>query len=121
MFNLPNIVDDGISVTQYQWKTMVRKAIHAKYEDSLKNIIQKSIKLKNGPMLKENFEEQKYMKDMSMNDARTLFGIRSKTTQVKMNQRSDKENSRSLWKCSECGNVDSQSHILWCPFHSKLM
>ena len=22
--------------------------------------------------------------------------------------------------CSECGNIDTQGHILWCPFHAHL-
>ena len=37
-----------------------------------------------------------------------------------MNQRSDKLNSKQLWKCAECGNVDMQSHIVWCPFFASL-
>ena len=57
---------------------------------------------------------------MSMSEARTLFRIRSKTTNVRMNQRSDKNNAKNLWKCTECSNIDTQSHILWCPFFASL-
>ena len=37
-----------------------------------------------------------------------------------MNQQSDRENTKNLWKCTECGNVDTQSHNLWCPYFSTL-
>ena len=37
-----------------------------------------------------------------------------------MNQQSDKENAKNLWKCTECGHIDTQSHILWCPYFSTL-
>ena len=68
----------------------------------------------------EHFEEPQYLKEMSMMDAQTLFRIRSQTTTVQMNQRSDIRNARNLWKCLECGNIVSQSHIVWCPFFSEL-
>ena len=68
----------------------------------------------------EKFEEQKYMNDMSMHDARMMFQIRSSMANTRMNQRSDKNNTKNLWKCRECSNIDSQSHILWCPFFSQL-
>ena len=56
-----------------------------------------------------------------MADARIKFRIRSKmTNDVKMNQQSDKANARKLWKCSECWNIDSQSHVVWCPFYADL-
>ena len=37
-----------------------------------------------------------------------------------MNRQSDKENAKNLWKCTECGHIDTQSHILWCPYFSTL-
>ena len=57
---------------------------------------------------------------MSMREARMFFRVRSNNTKVKMNQRSDAENARKLWKCSECGYTDSRSHIVWCPFFADL-
>ena len=44
MFDLPNIVDESIAVTKLQWKTMVRKAIHFKFEEQMKEKIQKMTK-----------------------------------------------------------------------------
>ena len=64
----------------------------------------------------ENVEDKSQLKKMSMADARIKFRIRSKiTNDVKMNQQNDKANARKLWKCSECGNIDSQS-----PFFADL-
>ena len=68
----------------------------------------------------EKFEEKSYLSDMTMHDARTHFRIRSKMINVKMNQRSDKSNAKKLWKCSECRNVDTQSHIVLFPYFASL-
>ena len=57
---------------------------------------------------------------MSMPDARIMFRMRSSMTNTWMNKQSDKNNTKNLWKCRECSNIDSQSHILWCPFFSQL-
>ena len=37
-----------------------------------------------------------------------------------MNQKSNPEYARKLWLCDDCGNVDSQSHIMWCPSYATL-
>ena len=87
----------------------------------LKSDILGSSKLKDEPLIAEKFEEKKYLSEMSLHDAMMLFRIRSKTDNVWMNQQSDRENARNLWKCTECGNVDTQSHILWCPYILYLM
>ena len=94
--------------------------VHLKFEEMIKGKMQKMTKLKDGPMCLENFETKSYISEMNLTDARTLFRVRSQTTDVMMNQRSSKAHARSLWKCSECGNIDTQSHILWCPFHAHL-
>ena len=71
-------------------------------------------------MATKTFEEKEYITNMTLNDSRTLFRILSKMTSVKMNQVSDKNNAMNLWKCNECGNIDTQSHILWCPFFASI-
>ena len=71
-------------------------------------------------MATEIFEMKTYITDMTLIDARTLFRIRSNMTNVKMNQVSDKKNAKTLWKCNECGNIDTQSHILWCPYFAPI-
>ena len=39
IFNLPNIVDESIAVTKFQWKTMVKKAVHLNFEEMIKGKI----------------------------------------------------------------------------------
>ena len=119
-FNLPNIVIEDTSISKLQWKTMVKKAVASKFEEMIRGKIKKMTKLKDGPINHEIFETKSYLSEMSLTDARTLFRIRSQTTDVIMNQRSNKAHAKNLWKCSECGNIDTQSHILSCPFHAHL-
>ena len=42
---------ESIAVTKLQWKTMVKKAVHLKFEETIKEKIQKMTKLKDGPIL----------------------------------------------------------------------
>ena len=71
-------------------------------------------------MASECFGQRPYITEMSLHHARVNFRIRSEQIKVKLNQRSDAQNAKMLWKCSDCGIIDSQSHILWCPFYSEL-
>ena len=71
-------------------------------------------------MVTESFEEKPYLSQMSMTDARTMFRIRTNMVDTQMNQQSDKQNAKKLWKCAECGNIDAESHIVWCPFFVQL-
>ena len=71
-------------------------------------------------LVKEKFEVKEYLKEMNMHDARAMFRLRTKMMKFKMNQSSSKANKASLWQCTGCGNVDTQSHILWCPAFSEL-
>ena len=119
-FSLPNIIDTKCTYSQLQWKLRVKAAINTKYEEILNSNISKSSKLREGPLKSEVFGEQSYLRVISMADARINFRIRSKMTHTKMNQQSDKAHAKSLWKCDECGNIDSQSHIVWCPFFADL-
>ena len=119
-FSLPNIIDEKLNISQLRWKQMVRKAVSTDYERELMSQIMASSKLRDGPMTKENFEEKEYLSKMTMSDARMLFRIRSKTNDAQMNQQSNQLNAKNLWKCRECGNIDTQSHILWCPYFSSL-
>ena len=78
-------------------------------------------KIKNSEMKDENFEMKQYVKEMNTFNARILFKFRSKMTQyVKMNFKNDKKYSSSLWKCDQCGKVDTQQHILWCEANKEL-
>ena len=77
-------------------------------------------KLRNGPLIDEEFGQKEYLKKMRLTDARTKFRLRSFTTNVKMNQNSNPRFAAKLWKCDGCGNLDTQSHIMWCPSFAPL-
>ena len=113
-------MDEDHNIMQLQWKKQVKTAVNHYYEKDLKCQIIHFSKLQNGPMVGEEFKEKSYLTEMSMSDARTLFRIRGRTNECKMNQQNRKDFAHNLWKCSECGNVDTQSHILWCPYFASL-
>ena len=115
---LPNIFE--VKVKRNKWKTLVKNAILAANEKELKDEIKESKKLKNSELANEKFGIKKYVFELSLHESRTLFKHRTKVTQhVKMNFRNDKLYAKKLWKC-ECGNMDTESHLLWCEEYSKL-
>ena len=63
---------------------------------------------------------KEYVKNMTMRQARTKFKLRSHMLDVKMNRKTDKSYSDTLWRCDFCLSLDSQSHIMWCPAFSSL-
>ena len=78
-------------------------------------------KLKGSPLMNENWETRSYIQDMRLEDARTNFRMRcSMLRTVKMNQKSNEIFARELWACNQCGKIDSQSHIMWCPALASL-
>ena len=67
------------------------------------------------------FELKQYFKDMTLQQARMQFRIRTQMTKCKMNYSNDMENRQSLWKCNSCEtNIDTQSHILFFPAYKAL-
>ena len=73
-----------------------------------------------GPTVGENFGKKDYLLSMTLRDARTNFRLRSNTTNVKMNRKSDPSYAAKLWKCYGCHSLDTQSHIIWCPAFAPL-
>ena len=114
MFSLPNIIDQNHNISKLQWKQMVRKVINEKYGNLLKPQISGYSKLK----------EDLKRKVIRLICQCWLPGCSSestvKTNVIKMNQQSNKTFAKQLWKCSECGNIDMQSHVLWCPYFASL-
>ena len=106
-------------MTKGAWKSKVKQAIENKNSEILKKSMEKYSKL-DKMKLEAKCEMKDYLKDMTMEEARTHFRIRTRTFNCKMNQSSDPKHRAELWKCSACGNIDSQSHILWCDAYSKL-
>ena len=39
---------------------------------------------------------------------------------VKINQKNKHGFATKLWKCEACLNLDSQSHLMWCPDYASL-
>ena len=115
IFNLPNIVDESIAVTKLQWKTIVKKAVHLNFEEIIKGKIQKMTKLKDGPMCLEKFETKSYISEMNLTDARTLFRVRSQTTDVKMNQRSSKAHARNRGNVLSVGTLTLRATFSGAP------
>ena len=37
-----------------------------------------------------------------------------------MNQGSKLEYAMNLWACDECSNIETESHIMWCPSYTML-
>ena len=115
-YQLPNIIDEQLHFSKLVWKKMVKKAIQNKYNEELKSVMSSYSKLKNSPLISETFETQSYVVNMKLEDARTKFRLRcSMLRNVKMNQKSNQVFARQLWTCDQCGKIDSQSHIMWCP------
>ena len=91
---------------------------HKKNSTDLKQKMERYSKF--GEMKKEEFGRKAYISNMKMDDARLQFRIRTRMIKCKMNQPSDKANKETLWQCTGCGNIDTQSHILWCPAYQGL-
>ena len=68
----------------------------------------------------EKCEMREYIVAMTMQEARTKFRIRTRMINCAMNQPSDPKHIANLWKCTACSNVDTMSHILWCPAYKSL-
>ena len=70
-------------------------------------------------MKEEIYEQKEYLDHLRLSQARTLFRVRTRTLKCKLNQSSDRRNMETLWRC-QCGYMDSQSHILYCPLYQDL-
>ena len=100
---------------------MVKKAIMKECKKYFITEISTSSKLAESRMSEEKFEMKNYIKEMKMTDAQEFFKYRTKMTNVKYNYKHDKGYSLELWKCDSClSNIETQSHILWCPAYQEL-
>jgi hypothetical protein len=72
-------------------------------------------------LVEEEFGRKEYISKLNLQQARTKFKFRSSLTQhVKINQRNNEEYADKLWKCDECGQQDTNSHLLWCRGYATL-
>ena len=109
-------------LSENEWKRMVKKAISEANSNELKSeIINKYKKLKCSDLAKEEFGRKPYLKDLTLQQARTKFKFRTSMTQhVKMNQKSNDEYAAALWKCDECGLQDTNIHLLSCTGYKSM-
>ena len=78
-------------------------------------------KLKNGPMMEEDFGKKEYISKLYLENARQTFKFRSKMFDSKLNYKSNKKYAEELWKCDSCQiSIESQEHVLFCPAYTKL-
>lgn len=113
---------DTLKCTKNQWKNIVNKKVREKNKNDLIEMIRiKEYKKVDANLLKnENFEAKSYMKNLSIQNARTKFAIRTKMVRtVKLNYKNDPSNKRTMWECNDCNSIDSQEHILWCPAYQE--
>ena len=118
-----NIIDPfQISVSKNEWKRIVKEAVSKANSDELKEEInEKYKKLKKSDLVGEEFGRKDYIKNLSLQQARTKFKFRSSMTQhVKMNQKNNQEYAEALWRCEECGMQDTNAHLLWCVGYASL-
>ena len=123
-----DIISQEPEVSRASWKNTVKKAIKRRNESELKDRIQNYSKLTD--LQSETCcKRQKYLSSMTMAEARIKFRLRTFTFPCKMNQVNDPRHRAELWRCDSCSslldpdsqnNIDSQSHILWCPAYKKL-
>ena len=118
-YKLPNIIDEEFKISYSMWKKTVKREIKNTFETELKASMITS-KLKDGPLVGESFGLKDYTVKLQMTEARMKFRLRSFTSKVKMNRKSDPTYAAQLWKCDGCGNLDTQSHIMWCPGFAPL-
>ena len=76
--------------------------------------------MKNGPFKDKTFEAKKCLQEMNLSDSRTHLRRRSNMLNVKMTQKNNRVFATKLWKCEACFNLDSQSHLMWCPAYASL-
>ena len=70
---------------------------------------------------KEKFETKKYLKEMTLADARMNFALRCKMTRtIQMNFKGDPRYRENKWKCVGCGEIDSQEHNVSCSAYVHL-
>ena len=116
---IPDITKERVKEPKKaQWKRMIKEAVEKKNGMELKERINKLDKLE--AMKEEKYEQRDYLSKLSLENARMLFRVRTKTVKCKMNQSSEPQNKNSLWKCSACGYVETQTHILHCPAYQEL-
>ena len=59
-------------------------------------------------------------KPLTLSETRTMFRIRTLMMPATLDMKNDPKFAGQLWKCDQCQRIDSESHVLWCPFFAPL-
>ena len=121
LLNVYNIKENPKLCSKVQWKKLWKKRILEQNRKDILEIVKKYKKLNYGMLSKEKFETKSYLREMSTVDARLKFSLRSRMTRtVQTNFKGDPKFSKNRWLCVECGNIDTQEHIMECHKYSDL-
>ena len=120
IYRLPNIIDLNLKFSKQSWNQLVKKAVRKKSEEDIKIEFSNYSKLKHIDVETEGLKVKEYVQNMSLRNARMFFRIRSHMIDTKFNQKSDQKFAKELWKCNYCKNIETQSHITWCPVFESL-
>ena len=66
MYKLPDIIEEDKHLSKLQWKILVRKAIHKKSEENVKQVFKHYSKLKNKDLENEELSIKSYVKNMKL-------------------------------------------------------
>ena len=99
-------------MTKYKWKNLLKNAVNNKNKKDIQEAFKRYSKLED--IKGESYEANSYLKEMTMQNARMMFRMRSKMVQCKMNFSSKRSNIETAWKCDSCmsGAIDTQSHFI---------
>ena len=98
----------------------MKKAIYKENENEIRKSASSYKKMKNKIKVDEPFGCKDYLQNLPISQARILFNHKySITENIKMNYKGNPSYANSLWKCNECGNQDTSSHLLWCKGYSE--
>jgi hypothetical protein len=116
--NLPDCFASRIP--KNEWKKLVHDAVFKENENEIRKSASSYKKMMNRIKVDEPFCCKEYLTNLPISQARILFNHKySMTENIKMNYKGNPSYANSLWKCSECGNQDTSSHLLWCKGYSE--
>ena len=93
--------------------------MNQKNSDDLLNLMKKYMKIDYFEMKTEKYERKEYLKSMTLENSRVMFGLRSKMTRtIKTHYSHEKAFNNELWNCMGCNSkIDSIFHVKNCLFY----
>ena len=102
-----------------EFKMILKKEIKNYNEKVLRHELKDLKKLEE--YKEEPYERKQYLKNLTLEEIRTKFRMRTKMIDAKFNYKNKSNYRRELWMCDSCKRaIESQSHLLWCPAYQHL-